>query len=110
MTKTAYDFVCRTLSVLQQSTKAVIIKGATSETTTSKGKSDVVWVSCNGYCSFNRNKQQISNGKETRAHGSLSSNKVIQYAIAYTPQSVLPDCFATFFIANHVTHGSIASF
>jgi len=64
VTKIAYDFVCQTLSVLQQSTKAVIIKGATTETTTSKAKSDVVWVSCNGYRLFNRNKQQINNGKE----------------------------------------------
>ena len=42
----------------------MIIRGSADEAATSKGKPDVLWVSCNGYRLYNRNKQQLHNGRE----------------------------------------------
>ena len=65
LTKAEYDFICQKFSAFKPSNKDLIsTKGTAIETTTNQGKPDILWVSCNGYCLYTKNKQQLHNGRQ----------------------------------------------
>ena len=62
ISKTVYDFINKRVSE-QQNKHVITIKESSSESVTNNGRSDL-WVSCNGYHLYNKNKQQLLNGRE----------------------------------------------
>ena len=68
ISKTVYDFINKRVSELQQNKHIITIKESSNESVTNNGRSDM-WVSCNGYRLYNKNKQQLLNGREWHIDG-----------------------------------------
>ena len=63
ISKSAYNFINKIVSDPPQSKQIITIKENSSESITTKSRSDM-WVTCNGYRLYNKNKQQLLNGRE----------------------------------------------
>ena len=65
ISKTAYNFINKIVSEPPQSKQIITTKESSSESITTKSRSDI-WVTCNGYCLYNKNKQQLLNSRHRR--------------------------------------------